>query len=155
MSDFSKELQNFQRYGSYTYKFDSMGNLTFNSSSSDFSQVFLAFPLQNIVYNNAKIETFYNPDFEEFVPTTTSSLAETTASINTLQQQLDIVRQENTTLKSQLDSIIAQNQTSGSAADQLAVRQVILELRKTLGQGRVDSDFSTTFPYTPILKPTM
>ena len=42
---------------------------------------------------------------------------------------------------------------NGTVADQMASKQVILQLRKTVGQGRVDSDFSDTFPYTPISKP--
>jgi len=149
MSDFSQDIQNFQRYGIYEYKFDNVGNSTFNTSSADFSQVFLAFPLLNAFYNNNKIKSFFNVQFEEFVPqviTTPGPTAEV------LQEQLQVIQQENITLKGQLDSLIAQNETSGSAADQMAIKQVIFELRKALGQGRVESDFSDTFPYTPIIK---
>jgi hypothetical protein len=90
------------------------------------------------------------PDFQEFIPTTKSiAIVE---NVDSLQQQLDSVQQENVILKTQLDSIIAQSETSSSAADQLAVKQVVLELRKSLGQGRVNSDFSETFPYTAIRK---
>ena len=153
MADFSQDIQNFRRYGTYTYEFDSVGNLIFNSSSVDFSQVYLAFPLQNSLYNNLKIGSFYILDFEEFVPSTASAV--TASNIDALQQQLDTVQQENTTLKTQLDSVISQNESSGSIANSQAVQQVILELRKALGQGRVDSDFSTDFPYTPIIKPTV
>jgi hypothetical protein len=153
MSDFSQEIQNFQRYGNYTYNFDSVGNMTFNSSSNNFNQVYVALPLSNVRYNNSKIRTMYNTDFEEFIPTT-SSLNTTTQSIDNIQQQLDVIQQENITLKTQLDSVIAINEQSGSVAEDQATEQVILELRKALGQGRVDSDFSTDFPYTPIVKPT-
>jgi hypothetical protein len=154
MSDFSQEITNFQRYGSYTYNFDSVGNMTFNSSSVNFNQVYVAFPLQNVVYNNGKIATIYDVEFEEFIPTT-SSLNATTQSVDALQQQVDVLQQENTALSSQLDSVISQNESSGSSASTiLATMQVILELRKALGQGRVDSDFSTDFPYTPIVKST-
>lgn len=151
MSDFSQEIQNFQRYGTYDYKFDNVGNLTFNSSSANFNQVFLAFPLLNVFYNNNKIKSFYNVQFEEFVPT-----AVMTASVSNdvLQEQLLVIQEENTTLKTQLNSLIAQNESSGSAAEQMAVKQVIFELRKALGEGRVESDFSDTFPYTPIRKTT-
>ncbi len=153
MSDFSQDIQNFQRYGTYTYKFDSVGNMTFNSSSTNFNQVYLAFPLSNVRYNNSKIQTMYNIDFEEFIPTT-SSITTSTENVDNLQQQLDVIQQENVTLKTQLDSVIAQNEQSGSSATDLAIKQVVLELRKALGQGRVDSDFSTDFPYTPIVKET-
>jgi hypothetical protein len=152
MADFSTNIHQFQKDGTYEYKFDSVGNLYFNSSSTDFSQVYLSLPLNNIVYNNAKIETFYDPEFSEFVPNTGSS--DITSSIEALTQQLSIIQQENVGLQSQLDNVVAQNAATSATngPNQLSIQQVILELRKALGQGRVDSDFSTTFPYTPITK---
>lgn len=154
MSDFSQDIQNFQRNGDYTYEFDSIGNLYFNSSSADFSQVYLALPLTNVIYDNAKIEKFYDPTFVEFVPNTAS--VETTSNVDALQQQLSVISQSNAALQSQLDNVVAQNEaiTAQAGPNQLAIQQVILELRKALGQGRVDSDFSTDFPYTPIIKPS-
>ena len=151
MSDFSQDIQNFKRYGTYEYDFDSVGNLTFNSSSTEFNQVYLAFPLQNVFYNNNKIKSFYTVKFEEFVPQelTTSVLQDIA-----LEEQLQAVQQENISLKTQLDELIAENDVSGSVADKMAIKQVIFELRKALGQGRVESDFSDTFPYTQIKKQT-
>jgi len=149
MADFSQDIWNFQKYGTYTYKFDSVGNMIFDSCSVNFNQVYVAFPLQNPVYDNSKIETMYNVNFEEFVP---QVIQDTQESVSNLQQQLDIVQQENVTLKTQLDSVITQNEVSGSVADQMATKTVILELRKALGQGRVETDFSEDFPYTPIVK---
>lgn len=157
MTDFSQNIQNFQRYGEYVYKFDSVGNLNFNSSSSDFSKVYLAIPLQNVVYNNVKVQTFYDPTFIEFVPSPTSA---SIASVNVdeVQQQVDVLTEENAALKSQLDTLTTQIDSSinssETTANQLATKQVILELRKSLGQGRVDSDFSEDFPYTPVKKAT-
>lgn len=149
---FAQDLQDFQRYGTYTYKFDANGNLIFNSSSADFSQVYLSLPLRNIAYNTVKLDAFYDPTFTEFVPTTSSAAA--SAEVDVLQQQLDTMQQENISLKGQLDSLVSESESSGSVADSMATKQVVLELRKALGQGRVDSDFSDTFPYTPIRKPT-
>ena len=150
MSDFSQDIQNFQRYGTYVYRFDDSGNMTFNSSSVNFNQVFVAFPLKNITYKTSKIKSLYNTEFEEFIP---QIIVPVTQSVDNLQQQLDAIQQENVSLKSQLDVVISQNENVGSVADQMAAKQVILELRKAVGQGRVDSDFSEDFPYTPILKP--
>jgi len=152
MADFQQEISNFQQYGTYTYKFDGSGNLIFNSSSADFSQVYLALPLLNVVYNKSKIETFYKPNFEEFIPAPSPSVP--AESVDDLQNQLTVLQQENAALQDQLDTLIAQSESNTSTADVLATKQVILELRKTLGQGRVDSDFSDTFPYTPIRKST-
>jgi hypothetical protein len=152
MSDFSQDIQNFRRYGTYTYTFDNVGNSIFDSSSVNFNQVYIAFPLQNVVYDNSKIETMYVVDFQEFIPQTSS--ISSAISVDELQQQLDVIQQENSTLKTQLGNIVLQNESSGSAADVLATKQVILQLRKAVGQGRVDSDFSSDFPYMPIIKPT-
>lgn len=153
MADFSTDIQKFQQAGTYTYEFDSVGNLYFNTASADFSQVYLSLPLNNVVYDNTKIEKFYDPEFREFSPNTGSS--EITSSVEALTQQLSIIQQENAGLQAQLDTVVAQSEATATATgpNQLAIQQVILELRKALGQGRVDSDFSATFPYTPIIKP--
>ena len=151
MADFSTNILEFQQNGTYTYKFDSVGNLYFNSSSADFSQVYLKLPLTNVVYDNSKIEKFYDPEFREFIVDTKPIITETTT--NELQNQIDAIQNENNSLKITLDSLISKDESNSSSADKQATRQVILELRKTLGQGRVDSDFSDTFPYTKIIKP--
>ena len=157
MPDFSLEISNFERNGFYTYKFDEVSNSIFNSGSMDFSQVYLSFPIANFSYNNNKISSFYDLEFREFIPaSSTPSTPSTPSTINVddIQQQLDVVQQENVQLKSQLDSLIETNSSNTSASEKLATKQVILELRKAIGQGRVESDFSDTFPYTPIKKIT-
>lgn len=150
MADFSTEIQKFIQDGTYEYKFDPVGNLIFNSSSADFSQAYLSLPLTNVIYNDAKIEGFYITDFEEFIPTNVSTPV--TSSNEDLSNQLSILQQENEQLQSQLNDMISQSTTTNPAADSEASKQVILELRKAMGQGRVDSDFSDAFPYTPIKK---
>jgi hypothetical protein len=148
MSNFAEDIQKFQRYGTYTYKYDSVGNLIFDNSSNDFSRVYLSLPLVNVVYDFAKIDSFQNTFFEEFVP---EIITEKTSS-DELQQQLDVVKEENHTLKQQLDDLITKSESDSGDAQNVATKQVILELRKALGQGRVDSDFSEDFPYMPIKK---
>ena len=147
MADFSPEIAQFQRDGTYNYEFDESGNLYFNSASADFSHVYLSLPLTNVVYNDAKIDKFYNSAFLEFVPTVVTSSA---PSVDDLTAELGVVQQENITLRSQLDDFIAQNQISSAASDSQAVQQIILALRIALGQGRIASNFSTTFPYAPL-----
>lgn len=147
MANFSEDIENFEEFGTYTYKYDETGNLTFNSSSEDFSRVYLSLPLTNFSYNKSKIDSFYNVNFEEFVPQ--SGSVEATPDVGNLESQLFSVTRENMVLKEQLEAVIAVNETSGSVAEDMATREVILELRKALGQGRVDSDFIDEFPYTP------
>ena len=147
--NFSKNIENFQRYGTYVYKFDAVGNLTFDSSSADFSRVYLSLPLRNAIHNNTKIQAFYDPTFTEFVPPPVES---EDISSEESQQQVNILEEENASLKSQLEVLTTQSESDDSAANQLATKQVILELRKALGEGRVDSDFSEEFPYAPVRK---
>lgn len=149
---FEKEITQFQRFGTYLYEFDDVGNLVLNSSSLDFSQVYVAFNLSNFNYDLNKVTSFYDPTFTEFVPPATSSAI--TASADQLQSQLNDANSQNAILQSQLNDAIAANEATPSVADQQAAKQVILELREALGQGRVESDFSSDFPYTPINKPS-
>ena len=150
---FSQQITNFQRYGSYSYEYDSAGNCIFNSSSNDFSQVFLAFPLPNYSYDNSKILSFYDPTFTEFIPQATSDVV-TPEAISQMQKDLEAEKAQTSELTKQLDSLIAVNESTPSLADKQAAKQVILELRKAMGQGRVDSDFSSDFPYAPVKKET-
>ena len=39
MADFSTDIDQFQKNGTYTYEFDDAGNLYFNSASTDFSHL--------------------------------------------------------------------------------------------------------------------
>lgn len=149
MSDFSREIESFQRYGIYNYKFDNVGNLIFDSSSMDFSKVYLALSIQNIVYDNSKLENFYDPEFKEFVP-----ILEPPLDDNSSQEKLNILEEENISLKTKLDSILNTSNTTENDAEKMATKQVILELRISLKQGRVESDFSNDFPYSPIKKNT-
>ncbi len=149
---YKKQIDNFQRYGEYTYVFDEVGNVVFNSSSGDFSQVFLGLPLQNYVYDNTKIVSFYDPTFTEFIPQTTTGITE--EQIQDMQNELEAQKIQTDELTNQLEALIAANESNPTAAEKEATKRVILELRKALGEGRVDSDFSEDFPYTSLIKPS-
>jgi len=147
MDMFSEEIQNFQRYGVYLYNFDTGGNLIFNNLSSDFHQHYLSIPLENYIYDDLKIKSFYSVNFEEFVP----AVSETTSSIQT-SYQVDELLLENKQLQDKLSSMIQLVDSKSTQSDTLAIKQVILELRIKLGQGNSNLDFSDTFPYLSIVK---
>lgn len=151
-SYYRQDIDNFQRYGAYTYKFDEVGNVVFDSSSGDFSQVYLGLPLQVYLYDNAKIVGFYDPNFTEFVSQETPSFTED--DIQQMQFELESQKAQTEELTRQLEALIEANESNLSEAERSATKRVILELRKALGEGRVDSDFSSDFPYTPLVKPT-
>ena len=46
---FDKQISDFQKYGTFTYEFDEVGNLIFDSTSDDFAEVYLSLPIQIFV----------------------------------------------------------------------------------------------------------
>lgn len=147
---FEKDIDNFQRYGTYTYKYDEVGNVIFNSSSNDFSEVYLGLPILNFVYDNSKVLNFYNPTFTEFI-VKEDTLKITETNFQKIQNDLEAEKAQNLELTNKLNKLI-EEQDSKPPDQTEAAKQVILELRKSLGQGRVDSDFSSDFPYSPLRK---
>ena len=146
MANFAQDIQTFQRYGTYIYNFDNVGNMIFNSSSANFSQVYVAFPLQNVFYDASKIESFYNPNFIEFQMSSSTGVVD----VISIQDQLDAVQAENLALKVQLDTILSAEIISDESGNVEATKRLILELRKALGEGQIDSDFSEIYPYAPL-----
>lgn len=147
MQDFSQQIHDFQKNGIYVYQFDEGYNLTFNNSSNDFHQHYVAIPLTNYAYDNAKINSFYELEFKEFVPTTTIVEVAPTISAEVVQ-----LTQENEELKTKLNELVDTSNTNMSEAERLAMKQVIIDLRIQLKQGVAERDFSTTFPYLPLTK---
>ena len=148
MTDFSKEIQNYTNYGIYIYKFDDVGNELVNPSSSIFQQVYFSLPFGNIVYNNSKIESFYDPTFTEFVPQPISN----TVSVFPQEaiDQINAITSDNIRLQDQLLALVNTSEQDSSAADVSLVKNIIISLRIQLGQGTTTADFDTIFPYMPI-----
>lgn len=147
MADFTIQITNFLKNGTFDYQFDSEGNVILNTSPSVFQQNYLSLPLKNINYNNGKLLSFYDPTFTEFVAPPTSSIDLT--STNVL-DQINALTAQNQELQDQLDQVIALNEISDSAANRQAVQSILIALRIQLGQGLTADDFQSTFPYLPI-----
>lgn len=148
MADFTQQIKNFVSYGTYNYALDEVGNEVLNPSSSIFQQVYFALPLENYVYDDSKILSFYDPTFTEFVPPTT------TGSTSTLPQevldQINTITAENLQLQSQLEALVASAEQNPAIAEQQSIKDTILSLRIQLGQGQTSADFSNEYPYLPI-----
>jgi hypothetical protein len=149
MENFSKEISDFKKNGTYDYKFDEGGNLTFNKTSLEFNQHYLSIPLINYGYDNTKISSFYDLSFKEFVPTTT--VVETTTTVSEEMAQLT---EENQSLKDKLSDLTQTANANMTESERLAIKQVILGLRIQLKQGSAERDFSIDFPYLPLTKTT-
>ena len=147
MLDFLQQINDFTSRGVYNYRFDEVGNLILNPLSPIFQQHFFAFQLRDVVYNNEKILSFYNPSFTEFQATTTASL---NAAAIEMQQEIDAVNQQNTELQGKLDILLSNVAPDSTQSDQKQIKDVIIDLRVNLGQGKTSADFGTEFPYMPL-----
>jgi len=145
--DFSKEISDFQKNGTYVYRFDEGWNLVFNTSSADFNQHYVSIPLENYKYDNTKIKSFYDLSFKEFVPTTTETTVETVVS-----QDVANLQAENEALQGKLTALTVLADANQTPSQILATKQVIIGLRIQLNQGSSEIDFSTEFPYLPNTK---
>ena len=145
---FEQQINNFVNYGMYSYQFDEAGNLILNASSSVFQQRYFSMELINFDYDTTKILSFYDPSFQEFIkPVATSSV---TVPFE-LQEYIDNISKENEGLRQQLDNIIASADLESKAqSDEQQIKDIILQLRIALNQGRTLEDFYTTFPYLPL-----
>jgi len=150
MENFSIQIENFKKFGTYDYKFDEYGNLIINSSSSDFYQNYISLPIKTVNYKE-KLTEFYSIEFEEFLPPTEEEQSEI---LSEEQQEniVDVLIEEKEQLESQLNDLIERSENFNSESDTLAIKQVILELRKKLNEGVIDEDFSEDFPYTSMVE---
>ena len=151
MTDFSQQISNFTKNGTYNYKFDSSGNEIINSSSSIFEQVYFSLPLRNYIYNDSKITSFYDSEFTEFIPNTSSLNSSFSSSVSQdVINQITMITFQNIQLQNQLQSLIANNEVNSGSADVQSTKDIIINLRIQLKQGSVVSDFENTYPYLPI-----
>jgi hypothetical protein len=145
MGDFSQQISTFVNYGTYDYRLDEVGNVILNPSSSTFQNHYVAFNLRDFIYNPSKISSFYDVNFTEFVPQSTSSVVPpVTPDPEELAAAL-----ENAQLSAQLDQLISQNEQVSNTAITQAVKDIIIDLRIQLGEGKSESDFEEEFPYNP------
>ena len=148
MIDFALQITNFEKYGAYNYRFDEVGNVILNPSSSIFQQNYLSIPLSNINYNNDKVSSFYDVTFTEFAQPVKTDIT-SSASIEII-DQLNFITIKNQELQNRLDTLILENEQNNSAASIQSVRDIIIPLRIQLGQGFSSANFQSEFPYLPL-----
>lgn len=148
MASFALQVANFEKYGTFNYKFDEAGNVILNPSSSVFQQLFIALPLTLVNYNDTKVTSFYDVEFTEFVPAMSGSA---TGSLpNDVADQINDLQAQNAELEGRIDNLIAQSELDNSAANTQLVKDILIGLRIQLGQGSTSDDFQTEFPYLPL-----
>jgi hypothetical protein len=145
---FSAKINKFQTLGVYDYKFDEVGNVIANSSSVEFAYNYLSLPLLDFVYDNKSIESYYDVTFTEFVPLEENEEVNQQVASEELSQTNDALVQENEQLKTQLNELITSSEDDSTAAQKEAIKQVVIDLRIKLGEGKEEKEFNEEFPYT-------
>ena len=141
---FKEDIERYNKFGSFDYNFDNSGNVVLSFTGKEFSNHYLSIPLSNIGLIDGKVSEFYNLEFEEFV--------EENKQDNSVIAKEEI-QSENLALKQEISDLLQSiTKNEETNATDLSIKQVIIELRKNLGEGSVESDFSSTFPYTAIKK---
>lgn len=147
INKFGEEVQKF-RNGvlNYTYSFNSVGNLFFKSNSKQFNQQFLKIDVKNLEYDVEKLKKLYPTDFEEFIVNN-----ENVISQNSIEQDEKISNLENQVVDLQSQLEVANqslNEKDAMDAQKMAIRDVIIQLRISNGEGSDVSEFNDEFPYT-------
>lgn len=146
MNSFDFEIKQFLVNGTFENNFDDAGNINLFSEPTNVNEKYIAFDLNNYLYDNDKIKSLYDVEIKEFnIPITTQlTLSNITSSITSSAEQLF---QENEILKSQLNAIIETSNQNSSSALIDASKDTIISLRIQLQEGNTPDDFSDEFPY--------
>ena len=144
--DFSIQINGFLSNGRIPPQIDDGGNIYLNNKSTNFNQNYVSMPLQLSIYNTSSVETYYPIEFTEFV----STILETSMSASDLTSQISQLQAVSSSLSMQLNNLLSAQLDNNNSANTQASQQVIINLRIALGQGSSVSDFSATFPYSPL-----
>lgn len=141
MNTFESEIKSFYTIGLFENNLDESGNINLYVNPKQVNERYISFPIKNIMYDESKIETLYDVNIKEYnIPNKIESDSNKSSSNVELEE-------ENVLLKEQLNSLISSNNLDSSAADVMASKDIIINLRIQLGQGKSEDDFSDAFPY--------
>lgn len=141
MKSFDTELKQFSIDGIFNNNLDDAGNINLNTDPIEINQRYIEFGLKNYLYNNEQIKLLYDVDIKEFAKPTSSIV------INTTDTTVSQLTQENESLRNQLNAVIAADNQNSASAVVDASKDVIINLRIKLNEGKTSDDFSDAFPY--------
>lgn len=151
MDDINKFGEDIQKFRNgvldYIYSFNSAGNLFFKSNSSQLNQQFLKVNVKSLEYDNKKLLKLFPTEFEEFVINNQATTSQTTSDI----QDEKIVNLENQVVDLQNQLEVANqslDEKDVNDAQKMAIKDVIIQLRISNGEGTDPSEFNDEFPYT-------
>jgi hypothetical protein len=144
MNDLQTYINTFLVTRQFDNNLDDMGNVNLNSSGSSANQIFIAFDLTNNNYDTTKIENLYDVNI---TTVNTQNNNEIVAINQEMQTSYNNAIAENQALRDSLADLVNVVEANPSQAESMAQKDLIINLRIQLGQGKTAADFSSDFPY--------
>ena len=145
-----QSLQTFKDTGVFPNNIDSFGNfqLVFNNNkTTDGTYYYSNIDLKTLEYNIDKIVDTNSTQFNELQTLET----EPTQDIAVVLQKYNEQLAENRILNETVNNLIEKYENNDDKQVIAAMKTEIIDLRISLGQGTVPSDFSDSFPFLPLI----
>jgi hypothetical protein len=143
------DLQTFRDTGVFSNNIDPFGNfqLIFNNDkTSDGKYYYSNILLKTLEYNTNKILDTNSVEFSELQ----NPQQQQTQDMATLLQQYNVQLAENRILNETVNNLVEKYENNDDKQVIAAMKTEIINLRISLGQGNVPSDFSDDFPFLPL-----
>ena len=144
MNQITSSVNSFLTENQFENNFDGYGNIVLAVSASFDNQTYIAMSLMQYEYDASVIESLYDTTI---AAATIENKQEIFAVNQNLQNSYESAIAENVALKESLNNLVASVDASPIPAEALAQKDLIINLRIQLGQGKVPADFSPQFPY--------
>ena len=145
-----QSLQTFKDTGVFSNNIDAFGNfqLVFNNNkTTDGTYYYSNIDLKTLEYNIDKIVDTNSTQFNELQTLET----EPTQDIAVVLQKYNEQLAENRILNETVNNLIEKYENNDDKQVIAAMKTEIIDLRISLGQGTVPSDFSDDFPFLPLI----
>ena len=144
-----QSLQTFKDTGVFSNNIDSFGNfqLVFNNKTTDGTYYYSNIDLKTLEYDNNKIVDTNSTQFNELQTLETVPTQDIAVVLQKYNEQLA----ENRILNETVNSLVEKYENNDDKQVIAAMKIEIIDLRISLGQGTVPSDFSDDFPFLPLI----
>lgn len=145
-----QSLQTFKDTGVFSNNIDAFGNfqLVFNNNkTTDGTYYYSNIDLKTLEYNTDKIVDTNSTQFNELQTLETVPTQDIAVVLQKYNEQLA----ENRILNETVNSLVEKYENNDDKQVIAAMKTEIIDLRISLGQGKVPSDFSDDFPFLPLI----
>jgi len=145
-----QSLQTFKDTGVFSNNIDAFGNfqLVFNNNkTTDGTYYYSNIDLKTLEYNTDKIVDTNSIEFNELQTLETAPTQDIAVVLQKYNEQLA----ENRILNETVNDLVEKYENNDDKQVIAAMKTEIIDLRISLGQGTVPSDFSDDFPFLPLI----